>query len=273
MSIFYNTRTGKSGCRLITLMLLLLPVSLWPAQDNQLPQAVKQDAIKLVLILDDIGNNADAGMRAVNLPGQVTYAVLPFTPHGKMLAQAAHNAGKEVMLHAPMSNLSGMALGDGGLTLTQTEDVFTDTLRRALADIPHIRGLNNHTGSELTAAYQPMSWVMQELKKHDLYFVDSLTTRESVAMSAAEQFQVPSLKRHVFLDNVQQAEAIDVEFKRALVLAQQQGYAVAIGHPYPETLRYLESALPALAKMNIELVPPSVMIEQLKAASLSPDQP
>jgi polysaccharide deacetylase 2 family uncharacterized protein YibQ len=56
-------------------------------------------------------------------------------------------------------------------------------------------------------------------------------------------------------------------------MAQQQGFAVVIGHPYPETLNYLESVLPSLAAADIELVPPSVMIEQLKAALLSPDQP
>lgn len=253
----------------ITRLLLLVLLCLLPLHAS----AEERPKFRLVLILDDIGNNADAGLRAVNLPGQVTYAVLPFTPHGKMLAEAAHKAGKEVMLHAPMSNLGGMALGNGGLTLAQNEEVFTDTLQRALADIPHVRGLNNHTGSELTAAYQPMSWVMQELKNQQLYFVDSLTTHKSVAINAAEQYQVPSLKRHVFLDNVQQEPAIDAEFKRALRMAQQQGFAVVIGHPYPETLNYLESVLPSLAAADIELVPPSVMIEQLKAALLSPDQP
>ncbi|HLT63373.1 MAG TPA: divergent polysaccharide deacetylase family protein [Pseudohongiella sp.] len=254
---------------------LLASTPLWAEPDAVVETAAEEPAprYRLVLILDDIGNNAAAGMRAVNLPGQVTYAVMPFTPHGKMLAEAAHQAGKEVMLHAPMSNLAGMALGEGGLTLSQPEDVFVSTLRRALADIPHISGLNNHTGSELTAALQPMSWVMQELKQRQLYFVDSMTTNKSVAYNTAQQYQVPSLKRHVFLDNVQEREAIDKEFKRALRLAQDQGFAVAIGHPYPETLAYLESILPALAATGIELAPPSVMLEQLRAASLFPDQP
>lgn len=223
-----------------------------------------EPAAKLVLIIDDIGYNAEAGVRAINLPGAVTYAVIPYTPHGQALAESAHRANKEVMLHAPMSNLSGMDLGQGGLTLQQNEEEFRQTLRLALDNIPHIKGLNNHTGSELTAAVQPMQWLMQELKQRGLYFVDSVTTRVSVAAATAEQSQVPSLRRHVFLDNVQTADAIDVEFKRALALAQKQGFAVAIGHPYPETLRYLESALPVLATQNIQLVSASSMIAELK---------
>lgn len=226
---------------------------------------------KLVLILDDIGYSVEAGLRAIDLPALITFAVIPHTPHGKALAEAAHLAGRELMLHAPMSNLSGMELGEGGLTLQQSEEEFLQVLTAALADIPYIKGVNNHTGSELTAASQPMQWVMQELKKRDLYFVDSMTTRDSVAGATAAQFMVPSLRRHIFLDNIQTAEAIDTEFKRALALAQAQGYAVAIGHPYPETLAYLETALPLLAASQVDIVPVSVMLEQLQVAGQSSD--
>lgn len=215
---------------------------------------------RLVIILDDIGYNAEAGARAVSLPGAVTYAVLPFTPHGQSLAQMAHEAGKEVMLHAPMSNLAGMALGEGGLTLTLTEEEFVRTLRAAIADIPHVAGVNNHTGSELTAAEQPMQWVMRELKAQDLFFVDSMTTGKSVAEKIAIDNQVPALKRHVFLDNDATPEAIDREFQRAVAIAQQQGFAVAIGHPYPATLAYLEQAIDTLPAHNITLVPASALL-------------
>jgi len=244
------------------------PPALADFQDD--PAASLPTTAKLVLILDDIGYSAEAGLRAIDLPALITFAVIPHTPHGKALAEAAHRAGRELMLHAPMSNLSGMELGEGGLTLQQSEKEFLQVLTASLADIPYIKGVNNHTGSELTAAVQPMQWVMQELKKRELYFVDSLTTRDSVAGATAAQFMVPSLRRHVFLDNIQTAEAIDIEFKRAVTLAQEQGYAVAIGHPYPETLAYLETALPLLATSQVEIVPVSVMLAQLEAAGQTP---
>lgn len=241
-----------------------------PTQDFTEPVAIDDTdpRPRLVLILDDIGNNAEAGMRAVALPGAVTYAVLPYTPHGKMLAEQAFNANREVMLHAPMSNLAGMALGPGGLTLDMNKEDFLQTLRNAIADIPHITGINNHTGSELTAAQQPMEWVMLELKNQGLFFVDSMTTSASVAEATAIAHQVPSLRRHVFLDNVATEEAIEVEFRRAITIAQQQGYAVAIGHPYPETLSYLERALPTLEAEGINLISASALIKFKDAGKL-----
>ncbi|ALO45147.1 divergent polysaccharide deacetylase family protein [Pseudohongiella spirulinae] len=235
--------------RLLIALVLLLP---WPAHADA--PLIGPNPAMLVIIIDDIGNNLEAGMRTVQLPGEVTLAVLPFTPHGKRLAEAGHEAGKEIMLHAPMSNLSGMDLGPDGLTLDLDQETLTSRLRKAIDDIPHVRGINNHTGSELTAASEPMQWVMSELKLQDLYFVDSMTTSASVAGKTAQENAIPNLRRHVFLDNVREPEAIDQAFQQAVSLAQRQGFAVAIGHPYAETLDYLEQALPGLQESGIRLV-------------------
>ncbi len=214
----------------------------------------------IALIIDDIGYVDDLGARAVALPDDVTFAVLPHTPHGVALAQAAHGNGKEVMLHAPMSNLGAMPLGPGGLTPQLTREEFVQTLTAALDAVPHLQGLNNHMGSELTAQEEPMRWVMETLQGRELYFVDSYTTASSVAGRIAREQNIPTLTRNVFLDNVQTAEDIDREFQRLLALAREKGFATGIGHPYAATLDYLEKALPTLDALNIELIPVSQMI-------------
>ena len=241
-------------------LVLLAFLTLLPWATFADPQLVGPRQSLLVIIIDDIGNNLEAGMRTVQLPGEVTLAVLPFTPHGKRLAEAGHEAGKEIMLHAPMSNLSGMDLGPDGLTLDLGQETLTRRLRKAIDDIPHVRGVNNHTGSELTAAAEPMQWVMTELKQQELYFVDSMTTSASVAGKTAQENAIPNLRRHVFLDNVREFEAIDQAFEQAVSLAQRQGFSVAIGHPYAETLDYLEQALPGLAQKGVRLVAVSYLL-------------
>ena len=224
-------------------------------QNSALANASSPDSTSptLVLIIDDIGNNLAAGMRAVALPGKVTLAVMPYTPHGTRIAEAANSTGQEVMLHMPMSNQSGMNLGPDGLTPDLDETETTRRLRLALANVPYVKGVNNHTGSELTELPEPMKWVMKELSHHSLYFIDSMTTAQSVAFDTAQQFSIPALKRHVFLDNVREEAAIHTQFEQAVKIAQQEGLAVAIGHPYEETLIYLEKALPALEKAGVEL--------------------
>lgn len=227
---------------------------------------------RLVIILDDIGYSAEAGQRALDLPGAVTYAILPYTPHGHWLAEEAHRRKRDVMLHAPMSNLAGMALGPGGMTLEMDEATLRKTLRDAIADIPHVRGVNNHTGSELTTHRQPMEWVMKELKALDLFFVDSLTHSASVAGNVATEYKIPTLTRHVFLDNVAEADAIARQFQQALTIARRDGLAIAIGHPYPATLAYLEEVLPTLQDEGVELVKVTQLLEVNQPASSDDNQ-
>jgi len=216
-------------------------------------EAAPASGADIVLIIDDLGNSLSAGQRALALPADITFAVLPHTPHARALARQAHASGKELMLHAPMSNLSSMPLGPGGLTPDLTEEDFRRVLEESLAAVPHVRGVNSHTGSDLTARPEPMQWLMDTLGRRQLYFVDSMTTKESVAADTAERNAIPFLRRHVFLDNDTEPAAIDREFRRLLAIAGREGLAVGIGHPYPQTLDYLEEALPALEGLGYRL--------------------
>lgn len=216
---------------------------------------------RITIIIDDLGNNLALGELAIRLPGDVTYAIIPHTPNGTNLAEQAHQQGKQVILHLPMqSHYEHINLGDGALTTSMNEQLYQRTLISALDSVPHLSGLNNHMGSLLTEHRQPMTWLMKELKKRNLFFVDSLTSPHSVARQTALQLQVPSLTRDVFLDNNQSIEAIDKQFHKLLRIVRLKGYAIAIGHPYPTTLNYLRKAIPALEKQGISLIKASTMI-------------
>ncbi|MEM1110710.1 MAG: divergent polysaccharide deacetylase family protein [Pseudomonadota bacterium] len=208
----------------------------------------------LVLIIDDIGNQRSRGLAVIELPGPLTIAVLPYTPHGADLAREAHARGQEVMLHAPMSNIGDEPLGEGALTAELDEAEFRRRLEAALATVPNVRGVNNHMGSYLTQQGLQMAWMMQVLRHHGLYFVDSRTSHLTVAARTAEAAGIPNLSRHVFLDNQRTAEAIAERFDAAIALAKAQGLAVAIGHPYPETIDYLREVLPGLQAEGIRLL-------------------
>ncbi len=208
---------------------------------------------QLVLIIDDLGYNLERGKAALALPGAITYSILPHTPYGKRLAEAAHSSGREVMLHLPMANLNRRPLGPGGLEQGQSRDELLQVMRGALASVPHAQGFNNHMGSLLTQQAQAMQWVMAEAQVQRLFFVDSLTTVNTVAWQVARQYQVPVLKRQVFLDHQPSRAFIHRQFQRGLAIAAQRGLAVMIGHPHDETLRYLRERLPQLAAEGITL--------------------
>lgn len=222
---------------------------------------------KLVVIIDDLGHNLQRGKRALELPGNLTYAVIPYTNFGKELAQAAHEAGKEVMLHAPMSTIDNDPLGDGGLTPQLSRKEFHTEVVNALAEVPHAQGINNHMGSDLTQRRQQMAWLMQELRWQDLYFVDSRTSEKSVAAKVAEEFSVPNLARHIFLDNELDEASMRKRFAEAIRAAERHGTAVVIGHPHPETTRYLRKVLPMLGDLGVQLQSVSQALEEKESAA------
>jgi hypothetical protein len=247
--------------RILHLALLTICLAVTTAQAGQ-----------LAVIIDDIGYNAELGRRTVDLDGQFTLAVLPFTPHATELAERAHARGKELILHAPMSNIRDIPLERGALKSDMTDAAFTRALTAMIEDIPHIRGVNNHMGSKLTQEQEPMGWLMRELAARKLYFIDSRTSARSLAQQTARQYQIPSLKRDIFLDNERDIASIRTQLRKALVLAQTKDSAIAIGHPYPETLQVLEQIQPLLAEYQVELVSVSTLLARV-AISASNNTP
>lgn len=221
---------------------------------------------EIAIIIDDVGNNQAEGRQAVDLPGPVACAFLPETPFAADLARSAYAKGKEVMLHLPLESVDDRPLGPGGITLDDTEREFRQTVETDLKAIPYVMGVNNHMGSLMTRHPGAMRWLMSELHQHPkLFFVDSFTTAKSVALKTADEHALPSIRRDVFLDDVRKPAAIREQLARLIEIARTRGYALAIGHPYPETLAVLQQDLPAFAGMGIKLVPVRRLIQRREA--------
>ena len=210
----------------------------------------------IAIIIDDLGYRRSLGERAIALPGPVAYAVLPGTPNGPELARLAHQSGKEVLLHLPLEAMHAKRPYEPGLLLLDmTRSGFADTVSLNLSSVPHVSGINTHRGSLLTRHPGHMQWLMEEISdRGGLYFVDSYTTADSVALEIAREHGIPAARRDVFLDPDPSPSAIASEFARLKAVADEQGFAIGIGHPYPTTLEYLEQALPLLEGEGYTLV-------------------
>ena len=224
-----------------------------PVIDQETDQSAELPAISI--IIDDLGYRRLDGLRAIELPGPVAYAVLPHTPYGSRLAGIAFQLDKEVLLHVPMASSVGKALGPGGLTRSMAQAEIRTVLDAGLASVPHVSGLNNHMGSALTSNSVTMEWVMDWVKTTgELYFVDSLTTSHSVALDSARQAGLPAIGRDVFLDADADTQLIHRQFLRLIEIARDQGTGLGIGHPYPETLSVLRNVLLKPSYYGVELV-------------------
>ena len=217
---------------------------------------------RLAILLDDAGQSVDFLAAASSLPPEVGVAVLPFLPHSAEIAEAMHASGHEVWLHLPMEPEGYPANdpGAGAVFVGMADDEIRSAVHAAINNVPHAVGVNNHMGSRATADLRVMTWVMQELKARGLAFIDSRTTRETVAEDAARALGVPAGRRHVFLDNNRSGAAIRAQLDEAVERCRLDKAAIAIGHLDPVTVQTLAEELPGLAKRGADLVRPGALL-------------
>ncbi|QLF93289.1 divergent polysaccharide deacetylase family protein [Pseudomonas sp. ABC1] len=211
---------------------------------------------RLTLVIDDLGQHPQRDQRVLALPGPVVLAIMPDTPHAASLARQAEAAGKTVILHLPMAPAGGPYAWRPELSREQLQQ----RLDAALRAVPHVRGINNHMGSRMTEQQQAMGWLMRDLQRRHLFFLDSRTSPRTSAAAAAQEIGLASLSRDIFLDNDQAPEAIAERLRAAIALARKQGTAVVIGHPHAATLAVLERELPRLKEQGIDWIDIEQMI-------------
>ena len=213
------------------------------------------------IIIDDVGNNLEYGQDVIELPATLTIAILPRTTYAKTLARLAVKNNKEVMLHLPMQSVEHHQHSPGTLDLHMTRKEFNEQLRLNLNSVPYIRGVNNHMGSLLTRHPGHMTWLMDELSRHGgLYFIDSKTTSKSIADKIAVEYKVPNLSRDYFLDPDHEKDTLRRQFDRFIQKVNRRGFALAIAHPYPETIAFLKAHLDELTEQGITLIPISELV-------------
>ncbi len=216
-------------------------------------------AAKVAIVIDDIGYH-QTDYRLLELPYPLTFAVIPHTNHSQAIAKAAYQQRRDVILHMPMESARRADLSKNALKVTMSRSQIEQKLHAAFADVPYAIGVNNHMGSYFTEQSQVMDWTLGYIAKRQLFFLDSKTTARSQAGVYAQKHQIPLLTRQVFLDNDRSYKALDKQFKLMIKLAKQHQYAIAIGHPYPETYAYLKKNLASLAAEGVELVKLSALL-------------
>ncbi|SEL30724.1 hypothetical protein SAMN05216214_110123 [Atopomonas hussainii] len=205
----------------------------------------------LSIIIDDLGGNLARDRQVMALAPEIALAIMPDTAHSKTLAHEAREQGRTILLHMPMAP----ATGPYALTPEQSPSERAERLQQALQQVPGASGVNNHMGSRMTSDGAGMQQLMQLLAAKRLFFVDSRTAASTQAAASAQQAQLASLSRDVFLDDQNDLAHIRSEWRKGIALAKQQGSALLIGHPYPATLQVLREELPKLASQHVQLLP------------------
>ncbi len=211
---------------------------------------------KVAIIIDDMGYSLKAINDACSIDRPVTISILPFTPLARETAKIAHQNSLEVMLHLPLESIYSNKGNDieGIIHSRMSEEEIIRTMQTNLAQVPFIRGVNNHMGSKITANKILMPIILEQLIGKDLFFIDSRTSGRSIAYEVSKSLGIPSGYRHIFLDGQVDEDYIKGKLLELFRLAQKNGAAVGICHPSEETLKVLKENFHLVDKFNLQLV-------------------
>ena len=217
---------------------------------------------KVAIIVDDLGYKKELAFWFLRTEIPLTYSVLPGAPFTRSIAGDIREAGRELMLHLPMEpkQYPDVNPGPGAVLLSMDADEIRDVLDKDLKEVPGASGVNNHMGSSFTENSEKMQVVLKELRKRELFFIDSRTTSGSMGYRMAGELGVPSNKRGVFLDNDLDPRAIEIQVERLLSMARHSGSAIGICHPHPETLDVLRKYFQQVHE-EFQLVQASDLVE------------
>lgn len=220
----------------------------------------------IALIIDDMGVDRRS-KDIVALEPPLTLAYLPYANNLKEQTRQARARGHELMIHVPMEPMGNDDPGPNVLTTTMSDEEFMAALNGAFESFDGYVGINNHMGSKLTQNVRAMKMVMQELKDHNLLFIDSKTTPSSVAARVAAGFGVTYGSRDIFIDHNNDMASIRASLEKLEDHAYANGSAIAIGHPRENTVKALQEWLPTLKDKGLTIVPVSQLVRKTMPAS------
>lgn len=225
----------------------------------------------IALVIDDVGLDVAATRRAIALPASASLAFLPYAEATPALAREAEAAGLDVLVHMPMEPRGLADPGPNALMRHLSEDQLQARMRWAWSRVPGAIGVNNHMGSRFTEDPGAMRTALASIAGEAPLFLDSLTTPQSRGAAVARGLGLTTITRDVFIDHLDDAEAIARALAAAEADARAQGYAVAIGHPRALTLEALERWIPQAQARGVRFVTASRLaeIEHAGAAQLA----
>ncbi len=233
----------------------------FPKKIPLLPKIIKP---KLAIIIDDFGRNKKIAAQIYNtIHSPITFSIIPYLPYSSEIARTASAKGYEVMLHLPMEPLSLKENpGKGAIYVRMSSTKIAQQTAEDIINLPpSIKGVNNHMGSRATADRRVMQAVLQELKKHNLYYVDSVTSAHTIGFAVARRLRIRTARRDIFLDNKNDADYIEGQLRKLMAKSIKNKKAIGIGHTHPLTIKVIAKMIPEIKKKGIQLVFASEIVQ------------
>jgi len=218
------------------------------------PRVLMAPVGRIAIVLDDWGYNPNNLGIIEGIKYPLTISVLPNLAYSKSIAQQLGRRGFEIILHLPLEPREKFRLERDTIMAYMDPKAVTGILKKDLAGLPYTKGVSGHMGSRATEDAKLMAVIFRELKKRNLYFLDSFVSGKSVCSLVAQEVSLSFARRDVFLDNQEEPLYIRGQLRKLKLLALAKGFAIGVGHDRRITLGVLREVMPELEKEGFKFV-------------------
>ncbi len=230
------------------------------------PQKEIEPKTQLAIVVDDFGIRNNKLLEAFcSLNSNITFAILPYQKYSKLVMNKAVKSGHETMIHIPMEPVSYPKNNPGAnaIYVDLSESDIKHRMEGYIKQFPLCVGANNHMGSFVTTDESVMRIVLQVLKDHDLYFIDSRTSQSSIAYDVAKEMLIPTFENQFFLDTPSITDqTVSRKLKQLKYLAKSKDKILVITHcATQDRYEFLKEFVEEIEKLDFELIPVSELFK------------
>ena len=253
--------TLKRNISIIIVIVILLIAGLILYNSNK-PKGL------VALVIDDWGYNRRNIELLLQIDRPLTISILPNLPYSDYVAKAVRQRSEiyDIILHLPLESKTNIAAERDTIRSSMGDDEILSLLKDKIESIPGVIGVSNHQGSKATEDKRVMKLIFDELKERRLFFLDSITTPNSVCQRLSRDIGLKYAERDVFLDITDQTDLknfdsyIKGQIQELASIAVTEGSAIGIGHNRRVTLEVLKDVIPQLEQQGIKIVPLKTLI-------------
>lgn len=219
---------------------------------------------RVAVVIADLGLKRDLTRNAIeNLPPEVTLAFSPYADNLPALVRAARLKGHEVLLAVPMEP-KGYPKNDPGertLLTSNTTARNLGLLKWSMSRFSGYVGIVAHEGGQFLGSPEHLRPVLGEVKARGLMFVDPSQARTGRPGKLSGELGLPVARVTAIIDDDPAPVSITAQLNAVAARARTDGYAVALGRPYPATIDSVKRWLASFRDRDLTVAPITVVAE------------
>lgn len=212
---------------------------------------------KMAILIEDFNFEANqTTIDFLSFPEPLTIALVSHLKKSSWTAEAAKEYKKEIVIHLPFESKIKRENRPAAYAIMvhYPEEKIRTIINDAVKVIPNFTGFASMHGSLALEDSRVMDIVLNEIKKHDGYFIDTRITKNSIIPDIAAKKRIPYAEVSEQIKEKANVASLEDQLKHYAVVAQKRGKILITAKASRIFIKALTSVLPTLRQNGVQLI-------------------